>query len=185
MKKIDTYLIKWYGPFSSKEDLKKWEDAHSDKFNLYVFQAKQTGKRDKYYCGKAFKQTVSKRLKNHDHHIHDYENKKNVVLQIWIGTIANVKANEYDVRVCENIIISELANIGVGENDLDNRTNKKPPINNVYIINEWWKNNENEDEIKKKTRGSVPAVIPEVMAYYEQTQALYGVARLKHIGDLL
>lgn len=182
MQKSVTYLIKWYGPFSSKEELKEWEDARSDVFNLYAFQAKQTDKRDMYYCGMTFKQTVGRRLKNHDHHIHDYENIKNVVLQIWIGTIANVKANEYDIRVCENIITSELANIGIGEKDLDNRTNKKPPINNVYIINEWWKTN--EDEIKKKTRGSVPDVIPEVMAYYKETHALYGIARLKYIGDL-
>lgn len=183
MQKIDTYLIKWYGPFSSKEELKEWEDTRSDVFNLYAFQAKQTGKQDKYYCGMTFKQKVGKRLKNHDHHIHDFENKKNVVLQLWIGMIANVKAKERDVRICENIITSELAYIGIGEKDLANRTNKKPPVNDVYIINEWWKTN--EDEVKKKIRGSVPNVIPEVMAYYEQTQALYGINKLKYFGDLI
>ena len=86
MQKSDTYLIEWYGPFFSKEELKKWEDTRSDKFNLYVFQAKQTGKSDKYYCGMTIRQTVGKRLKNHDHHIHDYENRQNVILQIWIGS---------------------------------------------------------------------------------------------------
>ena len=183
MQKSDTYLIEWYGPFFSKEELKKWEDTRSDKFNLYVFQAKQTGKSDKYYCGMTIRQTVGKRLKNHDHHIHDYENRQNVILQIWIGTIANVKAKEHDVRICENIITSELAKITIGEKNLENRTNKKPPINNVYIINEWWKTN--EDEVKKISRGSVPDVISDVLAYYGQTQALYGIARLKHIGYLL
>ncbi len=166
MQKSDTYLIE-----------------RSDKFNLYVFQAKQTGKSDKYYCGMTIRQTVGKRLKNHDHHIHDYENRQNVILQIWIGTIANVKAKEHDVRICENIITSELANITIGEKNLENRTNKKPPINNVYIINEWWKTN--GDEVKKRSRGSVPDVIPDVLEYYGQTQALYGIARLKHIGSLL
>lgn len=58
MQKSDTYLIEWYGPFFSKEELKKWEDTRSDKFNLYVFQAKQTGKSDKYYCGMTVRQTV-------------------------------------------------------------------------------------------------------------------------------
>lgn len=182
MQKSDAYLIKWYGPFSSKEELKEWEDSRSEKFNLYVFQAKQTGKRDKYYCGMTFRQTVGKRLKNHDHHVHDYENIKNVILQIWIGTIANVKAKEHDVRICENIITSELANISIGEKDLENKTNKKLPINNVYIINEWWK--KNNDEIKRRIRGSVPDVIPEVLAYYGQHQTLYGIAKLKHIGEL-
>ena len=81
------------------------------------------------------------------------------------------------------MITSELASdVGVGIENLENRTNKKPPINNVYIINEWWKTN--EEELKKKTRGSVPAVIPEVMAYYSETKALYGRNKLKYIGDL-
>jgi hypothetical protein len=131
----------------------------------------------------TFKQSVGMRMRNHDHHIHDFENKQTEFLQIWIGTIANIKPKEHDVRICENIITSELANITIGEKNLENRTNKKPPINNVYIINEWWKTN--EDEVKKRSRSSVPDVIPDVLAYYGQTQALYGIARLKHIGDLL
>ncbi|MBQ8709338.1 MAG: hypothetical protein IJ550_01985 [Bacteroidaceae bacterium] len=179
----DSYLIRWYGPFSCKEDLKDWEEKHHPvRFNLYAFQAKQKGKKDKYYCGMAFRQTVGTRLRNHDHHIHDFENSKTERLLIWIGTIANKKAKESDVRICENLLTSSLASIGVGERNLENRTNKKPPVNNAYIINEWWKIN--EEEIKKKERGSVPAVIPEVMAYYSETKALYGSNKLKHIGDL-
>lgn len=183
MQRIDTYLIKWYGPFASKEELKKWEDKRPEVFNLYVFQARRKCEKDKYYCGMTFKQSVGMRMRNHDHHIHDFENKQTEFLQIWIGTIANIKPKEHDVRICENIITSELANITIGEKNLENRTNKKPPINNVYIINEWWKTN--EDEVKKRSRSSVPDVIPDVLAYYGQTQALYGIARLKHIGDLL
>ena len=145
MQKADTYLIQWYGPFSSKEDLKEWEDKkHDIVFNLYVFQAKRKGIKDKYYCGMAFEQSVGERMKNKNHHIHEFEDNK-TELQIWVGTIANVKANEYDVRICENIITSELAYLGVGDKHLKNKTNKKPPVNNVYIINEWWKNNKDED----------------------------------------
>ena len=61
-------------------------------------------------------------------------------------------------------------------------TNKKPPLNDVYIINEWWKTN--DEDIKKRIRGSVPAIILEVMAYYSETRSLYGINNLKHIGDL-
>ena len=121
-------------------------------------------------------------MKNNDHHIHDYENEQTEFLQIWIGTIANIKAKEHDVRICENIIISELATVGVGAERLENRTNRIPPANDVYMINEWWKTN--DDEIKRKTRGSVPAIIPEVMTYYSETHALYGVDRLRYIGFL-
>ena len=181
MQKIDTYLIKWYGPFPSRKALKKWEDKRPEMFNLYAFQAKRKGIKDKYYCGMAFKQTVGKRLSNHDHHIHDFEDEK-IELQIWIGTIANIKAKERDVRVCENIITSELARLGVGEKHLENQTNKIPPANNVYIIHEWWKTN--GDEIKRRLRNSIPSVVPEVMEYYSETNALYGAQKLKHIGNL-
>lgn len=182
MQRIDTYLIKWYGPFASKEELKKWEDERPEVFNLYVFQARKKGKKDKYYCGMTFKQSVGKRMRNHDHHIHDFENEQTEFLQIWIGTIANIKAKEHDVRVCENMITSELAYIGVGVELLENSTNRNPPINDIYMVNEWWKTNDNE--IKRKSRDSVPAVIPEVMAYYSETNALYGIDRLKYFGDL-
>ena len=183
MQKIDTYLIKWYGPFASKEEVKGWIDQRQNVvFNLYVFQAKRKGIKDKYYCGMAFKQTVGKRMKNGNHHVHEFEDSK-TKLQIWIGSIVNIKAKDTDVRVCENLITSELAFLGVGEKNLKNETNKQPPINNVYIINEWWK--KNEEEIKRRAKGSVPDVVPEVMEYYMETKALYGTMRLKHLGDLM
>ena len=121
-------------------------------------------------------------MRNHDHHIHDFENDKTQELQIWIGRIANIKPAETDVRICENLITSELACIGVGEKHLENKTNKKPPVCDVYIINEWWK--ENQEEIKKRIKGSIPAIIPEVMIYYSETHSLYGANILKWIGDL-
>lgn len=130
----------------------------------------------------AYKQTVGQRLKNTNHHIHNFENKGKTVLQIWIGTIANIKAKETNVRICENILTSVLAKIIVGEKDLENKTNKIPPINDAYIINEWWKGD--EEEIKKRSRGSLPAIIPEVMEYYSEPKSLYGINKLKHMGDL-
>ena len=42
MKLSNIYLIKWYGPFSTKEEIKEWEDSHLPiRFNLHAFQAKQ------------------------------------------------------------------------------------------------------------------------------------------------
>lgn len=182
MQKKKTYLIEWYGPFSSKEELEEWELSSSEVFNLYAFQAKQKGHKNKYYCGMTFKQTIAKRMRNHDHHIHDFENEKNEILQIWIGTIANIKAKEYDVRICENIITSVLAGISVGRKNLENRTNKKPPVVDVYLINEWWKTT--GEELKIKARGTVPTIIPEAMIFYSETNALYGIKKLKYIGQL-
>lgn len=36
----------------------------------------------------------------------------------------------------------------------------------------------------QKIGNSVPSVIPEVMEYYSETNALYGVHKLKHLGYL-
>lgn len=182
MGKIDTFLIKWYGPFESRKDVKDWEESRHETFNLYAFQAKHRGKKDRYYCGMAYKQTVWKRLGNNKHHIHDFENEK-YSLQIWIGTIANGKAKKINILTCENIITSELANIGVGEKYLENKTNKKPPLNDVYIFNEWLR--PDETYILKRKRNSLPAIVPEAMVYYEEFNALYGVNNLKPLGSLL
>ena len=59
MHKFNTYLIQWYGPFSSKEALEKWEQSRSEVFNLYAFRAKRKGKKNKYSCGMTYKQLVS------------------------------------------------------------------------------------------------------------------------------
>lgn len=160
----------------------EWEDTHSDTFNLYVFQAKQKGRKDRFYCGMAYKQSIGKRMSNHDHHIHDFEN-DSFSLQIWIGTIVNKKASKPDVRICENIITSELASIGVGEKYLENKTNKKPPVNDVYIFNEWLRESD-ESYILRRVRNSVPATIPEAMVYYSEPKTLWGINKMKKIGDL-
>lgn len=183
MDKVNTYLIKWYGPFKTRQLMKEWEDSRSEKFNLYVFQAKHKNKRDRYYCGMTYKQTVGKRMSNYNHHIHDFENNNSVSLQIWIGTIANKRASKDDVRICENIITSELASIGVGEKYLVNGTNKKAPVNDVYIFNEWLR--DENDYIMKRQRNSVPAIIPEAMVYYSEANRLWGVNHLKEYGRLL
>jgi len=183
MEKVNTYLIKWYGPFKTRQLMKEWEESRSEKFNLYVFHAKPKAKKDRYYCGMTYERTVWKRMSDYNHHIHDFENDKSISLQIWIGTIANKRASLRDVRICENIITSELASISVGEKYLENRTNKKPPVNDVYIFNEWLR--DENDYIMKRQRNSVPAIIPEAMVYYSEAKRLWGVNHLKEYGRLL
>lgn len=183
MSKSESYVIQWYGPFVSIEDVKEWEEEDSSKYNLYIFQAKPKKGKNKYYCGMTIKQTISKRLKNRNHHIHDFEDASSYSLQIWIGSIVKKSIKSCDVRICENIITSMMANIGVGEKHLENQTNKKPPVDNVYLINEWWKKKD-RTEINRRLKNSVPGIIPEAMAYYSETGALYGISKLKHLGYL-
>lgn len=182
MEKVKTYLIKWYGPFKTRQLMKKWEESRPEKFKLYVFHAKPKNKKDRYYCGMTTR-SVWERMNDYNHHIHEFENKKSVSLQIWIGTIANKRASDRDVRICENLITSQLAYIGVGEKYLENSTNKKPPVNDVYIFNEWLR--DDKDYMLKRQRNSVPAIIPEAMVYYSETKYLFGVNHLKSFGVLI
>ena len=35
------YLVQWFGPFSSRKELKRWEDDQKENFFLYLFQGKR------------------------------------------------------------------------------------------------------------------------------------------------
>lgn len=183
MEIIDTYLVRWYGPFSSRLELKKWELQRKEKFSLYIFQAQKKGALcSNYYCGMTYKQSIAKRMGNHDHHIHDFEDDKTELLEIWVGTISNIEPSEYDIRMCENLLTSGLANLSVGRDNMENRINMTAPIRDIYMITEWWK--KDDQEVKKRTKGSVPAIVPEVLVYYTSTNAVYGVNNLKYLGKL-
>ena len=38
------YLIRWYGPFYSRQDLEDWEREQESLFYLYLFQGKRKNK---------------------------------------------------------------------------------------------------------------------------------------------
>jgi len=180
MQKTSIYLIHWYGPFQSISELKEWEAESPLTFNLYIFRGRKNGI-DRYYPGMTFKQgCVWRRMKNSDHHIHEFEGEDTEQLEVWIGAIQNKRANEYDVRICENLITSDMANVIIGEEDMVNQTNKKPPVVDVYVLNEWWKP-DGENWMRHK-RNSVPSVVHDVMMYYAEKKVLYGTDNLKFIA---
>lgn len=183
MKTTEFFLIKWYGPFSSIQELKKWEDKKREFFNLYIFRADRE-KLCELYCGMTSGQSVSDQMINKDHGVHFFEDKEND-LQIWIGNIAKTEVDERDIRVCEFIITKELEYKGFIIKKLDNQENKELLMNNTYIINEWWKiADEDIKEIKGldlARMGRICRLVPEVMEYYAENNAFYSIDRLSRL----
>ena len=49
----NVFLVKWYGPFDCKEDVRDWEQEQSFKSSLYLLHGKRRYAKtsEKYYCG--------------------------------------------------------------------------------------------------------------------------------------
>ena len=176
----NVFLIKWYGPFTSRKEVKEWEQEQQFNCSLYLLHGKPkfAKTREKYYCGMSIR-NIYKRLQDKGHHIEEIKDRLN---SIYVGYLSNLKHPiKCQILLAEKIITASLADI-VGEENVLNATNTLFPSENVFVINEWWKTN--GVELQKRTASSIPAVLPEVLEYYAETKALYGVKRLKYIVDL-
>lgn len=189
MSKYYMYLVQWYGPFSSRKELKRWEDDQKESFFLYLFQGKRKNKRSfRYYCGMTYYRknnnaSVAFRIGDSNHHIHSFEKERPETISIWIGKIANLaNPHQYDVRLCENMITSEMAQIEIDSINIENETNKLAPNQNTYIINEWY--DHNGIEYRPKSSDYFPNRIPDVISYYAPTKSLYRAKKLVYYGNL-
>ncbi len=179
------FLIQWYGPFESVDALKNWEINRKERFVLYLFQGKKNRKNKtyKYYCGETYdrKESVAcvyVRMNDKDHHIHEFENGE---IKIWVGTIANKrKPTQKEVFLCEKMITSELSQIELDDKKIVNGTNKKPPKQNVYVINEWY--GKNNFEYRPMDSNTIPRIVPDVMTYYAPEQIYYRSKQLVRVN---
>lgn len=175
------YVLEWAGPFKSREDLKNWEKQQSEKFYLYMFQAKHKGKRKyMYYCGKAVKQMVHIRMGNSYHHLKEYEIERPDSIMIWVASFSlKNKVTPEDVSCCENMLISILHQLETDEDHNDNRTSFMAPNQLVYIINEWYTPEWNDYE--NSATNLLPNMIPDVIAFYPNAteKNLYACKQLK------
>ena len=183
------YLIQWFGPFNSKEDLKDWEIKQKDRFYLYLFQGKRTGKHKyKYYCGstydrKNYVSCVFRRLGDSNHHIHQFEEERRDSILIWVGIIANRDhPSRKEVLLCEKMLICEMAQLEIEDEAIENVTNTLPPKENVYIISEWY--NSERSEYRPKFQVYIPNIVPDVIKYYAPKNYLYRSKHLKLVGVL-
>ena len=127
-----------------------------------------------------------------NHHIHFFEKSHPETIIIWVGTFANVsRTKKADVKLCEKMLTSDLTNVELDENKHENQTNKRPPSETVYIINEWYrvkKNNagdyDDHEDYNSKNKDAIPNIVPDVMCYYAETSALYRVKKLRWVANI-
>lgn len=186
MEEKNVFLVKWYGPFYSRQELKEWEDNNQYAHNLYLLHGKKkfSKKCESYYCGMTMR-TASKRLRDKEHHIEEIENRDCL---IYVGRIANKRTSKEDVKLLEKLITSYLdlhINCKDCKDSVINNTNYYPPKVNVYIINEWIKPYSVDEETWQRIRANSPAhIVPDVMQYYAEGKQLLGVKRIKDLGQL-
>lgn len=87
------------------------------------------------------------------------------------------------------MLTSELTNIELDINEHENRINKRPPHENVFIINEWFDINKVDDDgdyydYESSCKDIIPNKVPDVMCYYAYDKALYSARKLKFITCL-
>ena len=173
-----TYAVRWYGPFESPEEVKKFEDGNEEiSFQLYIINGyKPRAKYSSYYCGQT-QRSVYKRLTDVGHHINDFNSDR---IDIWIGSITNVEPSKTDINVVEKMITAQLQEI-FGARFIVNETNTQFPKYNAYVIN-IWHNKKNGYRMQRYPQHSIPAELPDVIGHeYEKlidAHCLFGASKI-------
>jgi hypothetical protein len=177
----NVFLIKWYGPFDSRIEERKWEKKQPFNCSLYLLHGKlkYAKTREHYYCGESMR-SIYKRLADKDHHIKELEQRLN---SIYVGSISNIESpTKPQILLAEKIITAYLAE-EVSEDNLLNATNTYFPNKNVYVINEWWK--PDTPLLWKRQPVNAPShIVPDVLAYHFNESddfCLYGCKKLKKL----
>ena len=101
------FLIKWYGPFASLEDVKQWENEQTFKCSLYLLHGKEKYAKtsEKYYCGMSIR-SVNKRLCDKGHHIEEIQAR---LISIYVGCLAHTdNPSKEQVKLAEKVITANL-----------------------------------------------------------------------------
>ena len=167
---LKAYMISWYGPFHSIEEVKEWEKSNSSS-NLYLLQGKRkSAKLFSYYCGQT-KRDATTRFKDKYHCIRQMPNQ----LNIWIGTFTHRFKTE-DINVVENLLI-HLLSLGINEMQLLNERNLYfQSQNSVFLQNQWHNPN-----FHKQPDDTIKLALPEMTVYDATNNALKISKRLRPI----
>ena len=176
----NVFLVRWYGPFKTKEDVKEWENLYGT-CQIYLFGGKKQYAKTRltYYCG-VTKRSVSERFMDSKHHITEIEDR---ISSIYIGRISNVKhPTDNQNKWVEKIITAYLGSIMDRDSKLNER-NFSFPQANTYVINEWWK--PYKEEIWLRQSKEAPSnYIPDVLCYHyysDDDVELFGTQKLKKL----
>ena len=178
METIKTYMIHWFGPFRSIDEVAVWEKQNSNHVcNLYLLAGKKPYARmtRHYYCGKTI-QGVHKRLNNLGHHIEELKE----VEEIWMGCFRNINPENEDILIIEKIVTAYLTQV-VGDKKMLNAINKCFPKNQICVINRWYK--PSKGLWSRFVDYSPARIIPEVILHYysDNTHLIYGTDKLKRL----
>lgn len=175
----NVFLIKWYGPFHSKKEIKDWQNEQDFTCSLYLLHGlrKYAKSKESYYCGMTTR-SVFERFCDKEHHIGEIENR---ICSIYVGCIANIKKpSRGQICLAEKIITAYLGDI-LGEENMLNATNFYFPNQNVYVINEWWKT-DCKNLWLRQPQNAPSNIVPDVLTYHYKKDTnvdLYGCRKLK------
>lgn len=168
---LKSYIISWYGPFRSIEEMSEWWSKQDIDFRLYLVQGKKPGaKIYSYYCGQT-KRPVHKRFRDWDHHIREIPNRRS----IWIGAFENRYNNE-DIDIAENMFIDLLWG-QFGEQCLNKKSLyfQEHDFNVLFICK--WHNPKRHCQPECSIRYSMP----DVVAYFSDADKIKTAKRLHNL----
>lgn len=169
---LKTYIVSWYGPFHSIEEMKDWvcRNANID-CCLYLAQGKRpNAKIYSYYCGQTTR-TVFQRFNDRNHHIREIPNRRS----IWIGAFEN-RYNKEDIDIAENMFIDLLWG-QYGEQCLNKQSLYFQEHDfNVLFICKWHNPKRN-----RQPECSLKFVLPEVVIYFADTDEVKIANKLRSL----
>ena len=177
--------LNWFGPFTTPQQVKEWEESNGNDTYLYLIRGKKKVRNKKvhaYYCGQAYKQSAGKRIRNKHHHIEEVAQAADH-LCIYVAKFDGIVPTKKLLDVVENLFISFLFQHLVKEPDtMLNKQRFYKPTNNCYVVNNWF--SPSMKEILRYKKDSFCKLIPDTICYYAETGAIYGASKIKHIVDL-
>lgn len=170
IKKLKTYIVSWYGPFHSIEEMDEWQHLQNIDFCLYLLQGKKpNAKIYSYYCGQTKKRTVPERFNDRNHHIREIPNRRS----IWVGTFEN-RYNKQDIDIAENMFIDLLWG-QFGEQCLNKRSLYFQECDfDVLFICKW-----HNPKLYRQPECSLKLVLPEVIVYFSGTDEIKIAKKLR------
>lgn len=168
---MKTYIVSWYGPFHSIEEMKEWQSQQDIDFCLYLIQGKKPySKICSYYCGQTTR-PIPDRLNDRNHHINEIPNRRS----IWIGAFEN-RYSKQDIDIAENMFIDLLwgqfgaqclnrQSLYFQEHDFD-----------VLFICKW-----HNPKLYRQPECSIRLVLPEVIVYFAYTDEIKVAKKLRSL----
>ena len=177
--------LNWFGPFTTPQQVKEWEERNGNDTYLYLIRGKKKVGKKKvhaYYCGQTYKQTAGKRISNKHHHIEEVAQEADH-LCIYVAKFDGIVPTKKHLNVVENLFISFLFQHLVKEPDIVlNKRSLYKPKNNCYVVNNWFSSS--MKEILRYKKDSFCKLIPDAICFYAETGVIYGASKIAHIADL-